>query len=134
MTQPELASYSAFDLARGRAGWLWGGAVGWFILVPLVWTRRSIARMRGVRIICGVFAGMTLVEVGMMVLLPARGSRLVPIEYSWGVGLYASALLSLLGIWAGARFGGRIDDLPAVSWRDTKGNAHRETGAGETLH
>src|SRR5690606_29915429 len=63
MTRPELASYSGFDLARGRAGWLWGGAVAWFILGPLVYTRRSVARMRGVRIICCLFAAMTLGEV-----------------------------------------------------------------------
>src|SRR5688572_31075404 len=53
---PEELTLSGFDLARGRAGWLWGGAVAWFILLPLVWTRRSIAKMRGVRIICCLFA------------------------------------------------------------------------------
>src|SRR4030095_826946 len=98
MTQPEIASYSAFDLARGRAGWLWGGAVGWFILLPLVWTRRTIYDMRGVRIICGVSAAMTLVEVLMMVGLPPQGNRLVHIEFSWGTGLYASGVVAALAI------------------------------------
>jgi hypothetical protein len=134
MTQPEIASYSAFELARGRAGWLWGGAVGWFILLPLVWTRRTITEMRGVRIICAVFAGMTLVEVLMMVGLPPQGNRLVPIEYHWGIGLYLSGLAAALGVIAAARFGGRIDDLPAVPWRDRKGVERTETGSGETLH
>jgi len=134
MTAPEIASYSAFDLARGRAGWLWGGAVGWFILLPLVWTRRSVARMRGVRIICAVFAAMTLVEVLMMVALPPRGGRLYPIEFHWGLGLYASGVISALGVAVAARFGGRVDDLPAVPWRDGKGSEQRETSTGQTLH
>jgi hypothetical protein len=134
MTAPELASYSAFDLARGRAGWLWGGAVGWFILLPLVWTRRTIYDMRGVRIICGVFPAMTLGEVLMMVGLPPQGNRLVPIEFSWGWGLYASGALAVVGILAAARFGGRTDDLPALAWRDEKGVQRKETGAGHTLH
>jgi hypothetical protein len=134
MTSPEIASYSAFDLARGRAGWLWGGAVGWFILLPLVWTRRSVARMRGVRVICAVFAAMTLVEVLMMVALPPRSNRLYPVEFEWGFGLYASAIVSALGVAVAARFGGRADDLPAVPWRDAKGAVQRETSTGETLH
>ena len=70
----------------------------------------------------------------MMVALPPQGNRLVPIEFSWGLGLYASGALAVLGILAAARFGGRIDDLPALPWRDPKGVEHSETGAGETLH
>jgi hypothetical protein len=58
----------------------------------------------------------------------------VPIEFAWGIGLYMSAAVAALGILAAARFGGRIDDLPALPWRDAKGVERRETGAGETLH
>jgi hypothetical protein len=134
MRAPEIASYSAFDLARGRAGWLWGGAVGWFILAPLVWTRRSIARMRGVRVICALFASLTLVEALMLVLLPPQNRRLVPIEYAWGWGLYASAAISALGIFFAARFGGRVDDLPATPWQDKRGKLQVERSEGETLH
>lgn len=134
MRAPELMSISAFDLARGRAGWLWGGAVGWFIMLPLVWTRRTIYKMRGVRIVCALFAAMTLGEVGMLLSLPPKGSRYLHVDFSWGWGLWASAAVSLLAIAVAARFGGRIDDLPAVPWVDQRGRRRRETGNEETLH
>jgi hypothetical protein len=134
VTAPESVTYSGFDLARGRAGWLWGGAVGWFIMLPLVWTRRSIAKMRGVRAVTMAFAALTAVEVGMMLALPPTSSRLRPVELSWAFGIYASGAISLLGVLVAARFGGRIDDLPAVPWQDPRGRRRRESSAGETLH
>jgi hypothetical protein len=134
MTRPEIASISGFDLARGRAGWLWGGAVAWFIMIPLVWTRRSIARLRGVRIICCLFAAMTLGEVAMLMSLPPRSSRYLSVEFHWGFGLYASAAISLLAIVVAARLGGRADDLPALPFRDRKGRLRTDSSSGETLH
>ncbi len=113
MTKPELARVSAFDLARGRAGWLWGGAVGWFIMIPLVWSRRTVVSMRGVRVICAMFASMTAIEAIMLMVLPPGGSRLVPVEFTWGYGLYASLLVSIAGVIAAIRFGGKLDEAPA---------------------
>lgn len=134
VTAPSDLTLSGFDLARGRAGWLWGGAVGWFILLPLVWTRRTIAKMRGVRIVSVAFAALTLIEVGMMMSLPPQSSRLRPVELAWGFGIYASAAVSVIAMLVAARFGGRLDDLPAVPWRDDRGRRQRESSAGETLH
>ncbi len=131
---PEAVVARGFDLARGRAGWLWGGAVGWFTLIPLVWTRRTIARMRGVRIICALFAALTLAEVVMLMTLPPQSSRLRPVDFSWGWGIYASGIVAILGVIAAVRFGGRLDDLPAMPWHDARGRRHRESSAGETLH
>jgi hypothetical protein len=127
MDRPEIATLSGFDLARGRAGWLWAGAVGWFILGALVWTRRTVAQMRGVRVIAAVFAAMTLCEVVVLVALPPKSSRYLPVQFDWGWGLWASGVVSLLGIVAAARFGGRLDGrLPAT--------VHGESSAGETIH
>ncbi len=134
LTAPSDVSMSGFDLARGRAGWLWGGAVGWFIMLPLVWTRRTIAKMRGVRIVTVAFAALTLIEVGMMLSLPPQSSRLRPVELAWGFGIYMSAAVSLAAIAVAARFGGRIDDLPAMPWRDERGRRRRDSSDGETLH
>lgn len=134
VTAPNLVTLSGFDLARGRAGWLWGGAVGWFIMLPLVWTRRTIAKMRGVRMVTMAFAALTAVEVGMMLSLPPQSSHLRPVELSWSWGIYLSGLVSLVGAIVAARFGGRIDDLPAVPWRDDRGRRQRESSDGETLH
>ncbi|MCB9582532.1 MAG: hypothetical protein H6717_36180 [Polyangiaceae bacterium] len=134
MLKPNIASISAFDLARGRAGWLWGGAVGWFVMLPLVWTRNTVFKLRGVRIICALFASLTLGEVGMMLSLPPHGSRYVSVEFSWGWGIFASALVSLVAVIVAARLGGRIDDLPALPYTDEKGRRRRESSTGETLH
>jgi hypothetical protein len=134
LTAPNEITMSGFDLARGRAGWLWGGAVGWFIMLPLVWTRRTIAKMRGVRIVTVAFAALTAIEVGMMLSLPPQSSRLRPVELAWGFGIYLSGAVSLVAVAVAARFGGRIDDLPAMPWQDGRGRRRRDSSAGETLH
>ena len=133
VTAPTDMTLSGFDLARGRAGWLWGGAVGWFTMIPLVWTRRTIAKMRGVRIVAVAFAALTLIEVGMMLSMPPQSSRLRPVELAWGFGIYASAIFSVIGVAVATRFGGRLDDLPAVPWHDDHGRRQREASEGETL-
>jgi len=110
LTSPESVVYSAFDLARGRAGFLWGGVAAWAVMVPLVITRRTIARMRGVRVVTVMFAAMTFTEALMLWLMPPHARR-IPIRFDWGWGLYATWILSLLATLAAVRFGGRIDDI-----------------------
>jgi hypothetical protein len=58
-----------------------------------------------------VLAGMTLVEVGMLLAVPPQGGRL-PVELHWTWGLYASGVVSLVGTALAMRFGG---DLPPLS-------------------
>ncbi len=134
MSKPNDILISGFDLARGRAGWLWGGAVAWFVMIPLVLTRRTIMKMRGVRIITVLFAAMTLGEVIMLWSLPPQGHRLVPVDFTWGWGLYASFLVSALGVYFGARFGGKLDDLKAAPWQSDDGSIHVDRSDGQLLH
>jgi hypothetical protein len=131
---PDELTISGFDLARGRAGWLWGGAVGWFTLLPLTWTRRTIAKLRGVRIISVLFALLTLGEVAMMMAMPPQSARYRPVSFEWGWGLYLSGVVAILGAFTAARLGGRIDDVPAIPWQDGQGRRHRESSADQTLH
>jgi hypothetical protein len=112
MELPEVALRSGFDLARGRAGWLWGGATGWLVLVPLVWTRRTIYKLRGIRPIALAFSAMTLGEIALMVAMPPR-ARYVPVEIHWAFGLYSSALVSLLATASAIFLGGSLPPLPA---------------------
>ena len=121
---PEIAVRSGFELARGRAGWLWGGATGWVVLLPLVWTRRTIYKLRGVRPIAVAFAAMTLGEIALMVALPPRG-RYVPVEIHWAYGLYASALVSLGATLSAALLGGSLPPLPAVAKDAVHTDDHR---------
>jgi hypothetical protein len=134
MTRPELVTMSGYALAHGRAGWLWGGAIGWFILIPLVWTRRTIYKMRGVRIICTTFASMTLLEVLMLVALPPAAGRHASVDFGWGPGLYASALVSALGIFFGTQFGGRADPPEPPAAPLPQKRPARVKRRGETLH
>jgi hypothetical protein len=112
MTLPSEEVRSGFDLARGRAGWLWGGAVAWFVLIPLVWTRRTINAMRGVRPIVVLFSSMSLVEVGMMILLRPSGPASIPVAYTWGTGFYATWVIGVLATLVALRFGGSLPPLP----------------------
>ena len=138
LTAPESVVYSAFDLARGRAGFLWGGATAWLVMIPLVMTRRTIARMRGVRIVTVMFAAMTVTEALMLWMMPPRRG-ITPLELHFRYGLYLSGAISLVGMAVAARFGGSLDNLPKflLDTRESPEQASSvksESSAGQTLH
>ncbi len=133
LRMPEESVRSGFDLARGRAGWLWGGAAGWLVMLPLVWSRRSIQRLRGVRLVSALFAAMTVSEALMLLALPPRGSHHVPLEIAWRWGIYASLANAIAGIVCAARLGGNLEHLPRIV-TDISNPDVRETSSGETLH
>ena len=109
--KPDELTYTGYHLARARGGWFFGGAVGWFVMIPLVFTRRTVYKMRGVRIVTATFAAVSAVEVGMLLLFPPHGNRFRVLEFEWGYGLYLTLALGIVGIILGARFGGRVDDI-----------------------
>ena len=115
MTSPHAELRSGYSLARGPIGWLWGGAIAWFVSIALVLSRRSIRQMRGVRAILVVFSAMTLAEIFMLVALSPGGGREVYVRYEWAWGLYLSLALSAAGILIAARFGGRLPEREASS-------------------
>jgi hypothetical protein len=133
LRMPDLDVRSGFDLARGRAGWLWGGAAGWLVILPLAWTRRTIQRMRGVRLVTVLLAAMTLVEAVMLLSIPPHPQHHVPLAITWRWGIYASLLTSLAGIAAGLRLGGNLEELPRIV-TDLSSVDPRETSSGQTLH
>jgi len=121
---PENVVRTGFDLARGRAGWLWGGVTGWFILLPLVFTRRTIYKLRGIRPIAVAFSAMTLGEVILLISMPPTARR-VPLELHFAWGIYASGAASLAGFLCSIWLGGSLPPLPDPPPRSS---------AGETLH
>ena len=133
LRMPEFSVRSGFDLARGRAGWLWGGAEGRFVMLPLVWTRRTIQRLRGIRLVTALFASMTLIEACMLLSTPPQSRHGMPLEIVWRWGIYASLLTSVAGIVAALRLGGTLRDLPAIV-TDMTSPDPRQTSTGETLH
>ena len=133
LRMPEFSVRSGFDLARGRAGWLWGGAAGWFITLPLVWTRRTIQRLQGIRLVTALFAAMTLIEACMLLATPPQSRHGLPLEIVWRWGIYASLLNSVAGIVAALRLGGSARDLPRIV-TDVTSPDPRQSSTGQTLH
>jgi hypothetical protein len=113
---PELRDLSGFGLARLR-GFFWAPAVAWFVLFPLVLTRRSVFKMRGSRIAVGFLAGTVLVTVGLLLLRPPQGGHFRPVHIEWQWGIFAAGAVALAAILASFGFGGRLDDLPSVTTR-----------------
>jgi hypothetical protein len=133
LRMPDLDVRSGFDLARGRAGWLWGGAAGWLVILPLVWTRRTVERMRGVRLVAVLLAAMTSVEAAMLLSAPPHAQHHVPLQIVWRWGIFASLITSLAGVAAALRFGGTLQDLPRIV-TDLSSPDPAETSSGQTLH
>jgi hypothetical protein len=111
LERPEQVTLSGFDLARAGVPWLFGGAIGWFILVPLVWSRRSVVELRGVRIIAATLAVLTALEAMLLLLRPPLESAYYSSGLRYGWGLYASLVVSAFGTYVAATLGGRLDDL-----------------------
>ncbi len=113
---PELRVLSGFDLAR-ISGFFWGPAVAWFVLFPLVLTRRSVHKMRGARVAVAFLAAIALITVALLLWHPPRPSLYRPVRIEWGWGIYASAAAALAAVLAAFRFGGTLDDLPTRATR-----------------
>jgi hypothetical protein len=124
LTSPSLEARSAADLAR-RTGWIWAALIGWFVLLPMVVSRRSIDQMRGARVAAAFLSAVPLVTATILWLLPPRGGRVAP-RFEWGWGLYVTWAVGLFATAVSVRFGGRIDDI-----RVARGGL---AGKGETLH
>ncbi len=110
-TAPEIRTWSGFEFARNLA-WLWAGGVAWFVMLPLIISRRTIRQMRGARVAVGFLAAMVLVTVGTRIAFPPEPHPLVPLRYGWGWGLYTSGFLALIAVVLATRFGGSLTDMP----------------------
>jgi hypothetical protein len=123
-TMPEIASHSGFDLASHRVGWVFGAAVGWFVLLPTVLSRRSVMHMRGARVAASFLAAVPGVTALDLVLFPPHGNHGVPHRFTFEYGLYATLFCSVVAVGFGLFFGGRLDDLAL----------RRGTSAGQVVH
>jgi len=111
LTRPDQVTLSGLDLAKTGAPWLFGGAIGWFLLLPLVWSRRSVVELRGIRVIASALSALTTIEAGLLLARPPLESSYYSSGLRYGWGLYASLLVSLLALWLSARLGGELADL-----------------------
>lgn len=109
---PEIRVLDGIQFAR-QLPWLWAAPVAWFIMLALVLSRRTVHQMRGARLAVALLAVMVLMTVALRIGLRPEAGSLVPRRYEWGWGLYASGLLALAALVAGARFGGSLPRPPA---------------------
>jgi len=105
ISQPEPSELSGFELARFHLPWLWAGAVAWFVMIPLLISRRSIVEMRGVRHITALMAAMSLMGTVALHLLPPQRSLYVPLEYRWAWGTYLASIVAVAGVLMATRLG-----------------------------
>lgn len=120
---PEIRTLSGFGLAQ-HLTWIWAAGVAWFVMVPLVLSRRSIFKMRGARLAVGFLAAIVLTTVAVRLSFRPESTRLRPARFDWGFGLYASGAVAILTMLIASRFGGRVDDVPTQQRRQ----------GDETLH
>ena len=123
LTLPDIVTYTGADLAR-RIGWVWAAGVAWFVLVPVVVTRCSIAQMRGARVAAAFLSAIPGLTAALLWARPPHASHGVPLRFAFGVGLYATVGLSLAALAFALSFGGRTDDM----------SVRRGSSAGEVLH
>lgn len=123
VTLPDIVTYSGVAVAR-RLGWAWGAGVGWFVLLPTVLSRRSIAEMRGARVAAAFLSSVPGVTALVLLLRPPHGGHGVPLRFTFGEGVYATLALSAVALAAAVFFGGRSDDI----------RLRRGTSRGEVVH
>ncbi|HSC90001.1 MAG TPA: hypothetical protein VLC09_22170 [Polyangiaceae bacterium] len=129
MERPESIALSGFDLARTHLVYLWGGAIGWFLGLPLAWTRQTIYQLRGARVILATFAAMTTIECALLALFPPRDYLYFRAQLSLAPGLVASCVVSVLAIAVNARLGGS-----AADFRDLGVDTPATRSPGDAVH
>ncbi len=107
LTRPETFTINGYQLARYYVGWLWAGAVAWFVLIPLVLSRRTLADLWGVRIVSTLFSSLSFFQVLLVVATSPNHSTRVPFEHRWLWGSWTTAAISLLGCIFALGLGGR---------------------------
>lgn len=123
---PERLTMNGPALAQ-KLGTMWSPLVAWFVMLPVVLSRRTLNKMRGARIAIAFLAGMSAIASLTRIMFPPQGTQLDPHVVEWGVGLYANLVLAVAGIVFAFRFGGQPDATPAshVHGRDDEEDADR---------
>lgn len=123
LTMPDIVKYTGLDIAR-RLGWSWAAAVAWFVLIPIVLSRRSIMQMRGARVAVSFLTAIPGTTAALLLTRPPHGGYGVPLRFTFAWGLYATLGVSALALVKAFFFGGRLDDI----------RVKRGTSAGQVVH
>jgi hypothetical protein len=123
VTLPDDAFLSGCSLAQ-RLGWAWGAGVAWFILVPTVFSRRTIVQLRGARVAAAFLAAVPGMTALVLLARPPHGSHHVPVRFTFEPALFATLAVSLAAFATALVLGGRGDDI----------RVRRGTSAGQLVH
>ena len=103
---PERRTMNGPALAQ-KLGTMWSPLVAWFVMFPVVLSRRSLNRMRGARFAIAFLSSMSAIASLTRILFPPQGTRLDPHVVEWGLGLYVNFALAVAGVVFAFRFGGQ---------------------------
>lgn len=122
-TAPEIRTWSGWQFSKQLA-WIWAGGLGWFVMLPLVVTRRTIRQMRGARVAVAFLAAMVLLTVTTRLAITPRSHPLIPLRYQWGWGMYAAGFLAIMALVLAWRFGGSTSDMESSEQRPRDETLH----------
>jgi hypothetical protein len=111
---PERLTLSGPQLAQ-RLGTMWSPLVAWFVMVPLIASRRTMSKMRGARVAIAFLAAMSAIAGLTRIFFPPKGTAIDPHIVEWGLGLYANVALSFATLVAVTGFGGKRVDATATT-------------------
>ena len=123
LTMPDVATYSGLDIAH-RLGWAWAAGAAWFVLIPIVLSRRSIVQMRGARVAAAFLSAIPGTTAALLLARPPHGGHGIPLRFTFEWGIYATLAISAVALAFSFVFGGRIDDI----------RVKRGTSAGQIVH
>jgi hypothetical protein len=122
-TAPELRQLNGFGLAQ-KLGYLWGPFAAFLVLVPVALSRRTVRAMRGARVAVAFLSAIPVIGVAVRLAVVPKPRGLVPLRFEWGWGLYATAVVGLVGLALAYWFGGRTDDMPSAEKRPEGSTLH----------
>jgi hypothetical protein len=123
LTLPDVVDYSGANLGR-RIGWPWGAGVAWFVLLPTVVSRRSVAQMRGARVAAAFLSAIPGVTAAVLLARPPHATHGVPMRFAFEPAFFATIALSAVALAIAFVLGGSTRALPA----------RRGSSRGEVLH
>ena len=115
LLRPQELNLSGYELAAHFAPWLFAGAIGSVLLLVLLFARRTVNGLRGLRVIATFFASLTAGEASILLFLPPIENEYFSSGLSYKWGLYASVLFSILSSYTALRLGGSATDLRDLS-------------------
>ncbi len=105
LTFPWDETKTAYDLSRGRLGWMWGTGCAWFVAIPVVLSRRTPARMRTARVPIAALVLLPLVAMGVLLAFPPTSIGGIKVHFHYGVGAWITCAAAALALGFAARFG-----------------------------